>query len=253
MINRRSPREIECMRQAGAIVAEVLERCRTLAVPGVTTEELDQKADALIRERNAIPLFKGYRGYPKSICASVNEEVVHGIPGPRRLQAGDILSVDVGVRLGGYCADAAITAPVGEVSEEAMRLMQVCREALDRGIRTLTPGMRLSTLSEAIQKYVESQNCSVVRDYTGHGIGREMHEEPQVPNFVTKAVRDRVLPEGAVVAIEPMVNAGGFEVRRLENGWTVVTADHSLSAHFEHTVAITESGGDVLTLAPERN
>ena len=169
------------------------------------------------------------------------------------MQAGDILSVDVGVRLGAYCADAAITVPVGEVSDEAMRLMQVCREALERGIRTLKPDMRLSTLSEAMQKYVESQNCSVVRDYTGHGIGREMHEEPQVPNFVTRAVRDRVLPAGAVLAIEPMVNAGGFEVRRLENGWTVVTADHSLSAHFEHTVAITEGGGDVLTLAPERN
>ena len=248
MINRRSAREIENMRQAGAIVAEVLALCRDLARPEVTTERLNREADALIRERKGIPLFKGYRGYPKSICTSVNDEVVHGIPGPRILKAGDILSVDVGVRLGGYCADAAITVPVGDISEEAARLMDVCRESLERAIRTLKPGMRLATLSGAVQEYVESHRCSVVRDYTGHGIGREMHEDPQVPNFVSSVTQDRVLPSGTVLAIEPMVNAGAAAVRKLDNGWTVVTEDHSLSAHFEHTVAIMESGPDVLTL-----
>jgi len=250
VINRRSARDIECIRQAGAIVAEVLEMCRTMAKPDITTERLCREADALIRERKGIALFKGYRGYPKSICTSVNDEVVHGIPGPRKLKGGDLLSVDVGVRLGAYCADAAITVPVGEVSQEAARLMEICRESLERAIRTIQPGMRLSTLSRAVQEYVESQNCSVVRDYTGHGIGREMHEDPQVPNFVSSATQDRVLPSGTVLAIEPMVNAGRAAVRKLENGWTVVTEDHSLSAHFEHTVAITEGGLDVLTLLP---
>ena len=204
--------------------------------------------EALIRKRNGIPLFKGYKGFPKSVCASVNDEVVHGIPGPRKLREGDILSVDVGVRLGGYCADAAVTVPVGEIAAEAKHLIEVCRTALERGIGTLKPGMRLSTLSRAVQEYVESHHCSVVREYTGHGIGREMHEEPQVPNFFAKEIVDRILPEGAVLAIEPMVIAGGAAVRKLENGWTVVTEDHSLSAHFEHTVAITARGADVLTL-----
>ena len=249
MICRRSPREVECIRQAGAVVAEVLELCRRLAQPAVTTEEIDRQAESLIRRRNGIPLFKGYRNYPKSICLSINEEVVHGIPGPRKLQAGDIVSVDVGVRLGGYCADAAITFPVGNVPPEAERLMGITREALERAIAVLKPDMRLSIVSGAVQAYVESQGCSVVRKYTGHGIGREMHEEPQVPNFVSRSAADPVLPEGCVLAIEPMVNAGRPEVEVLENGWTVVTKDRSLSAHFEHTVAIRENGADVLTLA----
>jgi methionyl aminopeptidase len=247
VINRRSRREIECIRQAGAVVAEVLELCSRLAAPGVTTAELDREAEALIRERGGIPLFKGYRGFPASICASVNEEVVHGIPGDRALADGDILSVDVGVRLGAYCADAASTVPVGVIMPDAVRLMNICREALAKGIAALAPGVRLSALSGAIQKYVEAQGCSVVRDYTGHGIGREMHEDPQVPNFVSGAVRDVTLPEGCVLAIEPMVNAGGHAVRRLANGWTVVTRDRSLSTHFEHTVAVTADGPLVLT------
>lgn len=247
MIERRSGREIECIRQAGVVVADALELCKKLAVPGITTGELDREAEALIRERGGIPLFKGYRGFPATICASVNEEVVHGIPGARKLNNGDIISVDVGVRLGGYCADAAVTVPVGEVSPDATRLMDICRAALAKGIEVLRPGVRLSVLSGAIQNYVEAQGCSVVRDYTGHGVGRELHEDPQIPNFVTKSVRDEVLPEGCVLAIEPMVNAGGPKVRRLANGWTVVTQDRSLSAHFEHTVAITIDGPKVLT------
>lgn len=253
MINVRSPREIDCMRQAGVIVSEVLDLCRRLARPGVTTEEIDREAEAFIRTRGGIPLFKGYRGYPKSICASVNDEVVHGIPGPRALAAGDILSVDVGVRLGAYCGDAAVTVPIEGITPEAQRLLDVCRTALERGIAGLKPGMRLSTLCRTIQDYVESQQCSVVRDYTGHGIGREMHEDPQVPNFFTRRMEDRTLPEGTVLAIEPMVNAGRADVRKLENGWTVVTADHSLSAHFEHTVAITRQGPRVLTAGPEQD
>jgi methionyl aminopeptidase len=257
VINCRSPREIECIRRAGVIVAETLMLCGGLARPGVTTEELDREADALIRKRNAISLFKGYRGsaktpYPKSICTSVNEEVVHGIPGPRELRAGDIVSIDVGVRLGAYCADAAITVPVDGVSGQAQTLLEVCRAALESGIAALRPGMRLSELSRAIQEYVESRNCSVVRDYTGHGIGREMHEDPQIPNYYGKGMPDPVLPLGSVLAIEPMVNAGGRKVCKLENDWTVVTADHSLSAHFEHTVAITERGAEILTLYLER-
>jgi methionyl aminopeptidase len=247
VIERRSRREIECIRQAGEIVAETLKLCGELAAPGRTTGELDREAEALIRKRGGVPLFKGYRGFPASICASVNDEVVHGIPGARELAEGDILSVDVGVRLGGYCADAAVTVAVGEVPAEASRLMEICRTALAKGIETLRPGVRLSVLSGAIQTYVEAQSCSVVRDYTGHGIGRELHEDPQIPNFVAKTIRDEVLPEGCVLAIEPMVTAGGPKVRRMANGWTVVTMDRSLSAHYEHTVAVTAEGPVVLT------
>lgn len=247
MIHRRSRREIDCIRQAGEIVADVLELCAARAKPGVTTEEIDRAAEDFTRERGGIPLFKGYRGFPATICASVNSEVVHGIPGPRKLAEGDILSIDVGVRLGAYCADAAVTVPVGEISPEAQRLIDICRAALERGIATLKPDMRLSTLSSAIQEYAEAQGCGVVREYTGHGIGRELHEEPQIPNFVSKSVRDCVIPEGAVLAIEPMVTAGGPRVKRLANGWTVVTLDGSLSAHCEHTVAVTADGPEILT------
>ena len=236
------------MRRAGAIVAEALDVCERMIEPGLTTAELDREVESLIRKKNAKALFKGYRGYPKAICASVNEEVVHGIPGSRELKSGDIIGIDVGVRLDGYCGDAATTFGVGKISEEARGLIQVCNTALERAIGTLRPNMRLSELSRAIQTYVESQGCSVVRKYTGHGIGREMHEEPQVPNFVAPSVPDPLLPEGAVLAIEPMVNAGGSDVEVLKNGWTVVTKDGSLSAHAEHTVAIVAKGPEVLTL-----
>ncbi len=248
MIVRRSAREIECMRAAGAIVAETLEVCRRMALPGVTTGAIDAEADVCIRKAGGTSLFKGYRGYPGNICVSVNEEVVHGIPGTRVLQDGDALSVDVGVRLGGYCADAAVTIPVGRWTPETTRLAEVCRESLDRAIGVLRPGVSLSTVCRAIQTYVESQGFSVVRRYTGHGIGREMHEDPQVPNFFARSMTDVTLPEGAVLAIEPMINAGRPEVEVLKNGWTVVTKDRAWSAHFEHTVAIRETGPDILTL-----
>jgi len=238
------------MRRAGAVVAEVLERIREIAQPGITLEELDREAEALIRRRKGVPLFKGYHGFPASICASVNEEVVHGIPGPRKLQEGDILSTDVGVRLDGYCGDAAVTFGIGRIGPDAERVIRVARTALDRAIAVVRAGCRVSDISAAIQRYVESEGCSVVRKYTGHGIGREMHEEPQVPNFVSGAMADPGLRAGNVLAIEPMVNLGGPEVEVLENGWTVVTKDRSLSAHFEHTVAVREDGADVLTVLP---
>ena len=247
MIKLKTPEEIEHMRKAGKVVAEVLRSIRRAAKPRVTTAELDVLAEELILRRGGRPLFKGYRGYPSSICASINEEVVHGIPGPRRLRKGDILSVDVGVSLGGYCGDAAITLPIGDVSPEAKNLISVCRGALKRAINKARSGARLSEVCGAIQQYVESQGCSVVRQYTGHGIGREMHEEPQIPNFVSSGMDDPVLEPGMTLAIEPMVNSGGGQVSVLENGWTVRTKDRSLSAHFEHTVAVTEDGLEVLT------
>jgi methionyl aminopeptidase len=250
MITQRSAREIECMRRAGAIVAETLAIIERMAKPGVTLGELDSAAEAHIRSRKGIPLFKGYHGFPGTICASVNEEVVHGIPGSRLLEEGDILSVDCGARLDGYCGDAAVTLGIGTVSDEAQSLLDVTRTALERGIAAIKAGCCVSDISRAVQLYAETMGCSVVRKYTGHGIGREMHEEPQVPNFVSRMVPDPVLKAGSVVAIEPMVNQGRAEVEVLENGWTVVTKDRKLSAHFEHTVAVTEDGSDILTLLP---
>jgi len=249
VITLRSDREIECMRRAGAVVAEVLARCEEIAGPGVTLRELDREAESLIRSRNGIPLFKGYHGFPAALCTSVNEEVVHGIPGSRKLREGDILGIDCGVRLDGYCGDAAVTLGIGKVSQEAKRLMDIGRAALVRAIEVLKAGVRLSVVSRAVQMYVESRGCSVVRKYTGHGIGREMHEEPQVPNFVSRMMHDAVLKEGTVLAIEPMVNLGKSEVEVLDNGWTVVTKDRMLSAHYEHTVAVTKNGPDILTIS----
>lgn len=249
MIPRQTPEGIERMREAGAIVADVLELCAGMAQPGIATADLDREAEGFIRRAGATPLFKGYRGYPATLCTSINEQVVHGIPGTRRLVAGELLSLDVGVRFHGFCADAALTVAVGTpVDPHAQRLLDVCRDSLGRGIATLKPNMRLSTLCRAIQLYVETNGFSVVRKYTGHGIGREMHEEPQVPNFWARSMSDPVLPPGAVLAIEPMINAGRADTQVLDDGWTVVTRDGSLSAHFEHTVAITESGPDILTL-----
>ena len=247
MIRLKSPDEIERMRKAGKIVAEVLHAIGKAAKPRVATAELDALAEELILRRGGKPLFKGYRGYPRTICASVNEEVVHGIPGPRRLRKGDIVSVDVGVSLDGYAGDAAVTFPVGEISTDAKKLISVCREALRRAISEVRPGVRLSRISSAVQEYVEAQGCSVVRQFTGHGIGKEMHEEPQVPNFVSPGMDDPVLEPGLTLAIEPMVNSGGHEVDVLDNHWTVVTKDRSLSAHFEHTVAVTEDDAEILT------
>jgi len=247
MINIRTLQEIAKIRKSSSLVARALQRVREAIRPGVTTAELDRIAEETIRRGGGVPAFKGYRGFPASLCVSVNEEVVHGIPGRRRLKEGDIVSLDLGVLMDGYYGDAAITVPVGEVSELAKRLLQVTEEALYRGIEKARAGNRLFDISHAIQRWVEAAGFSVVRDFVGHGIGRALHEEPQVPNFGPPNQGPR-LDVGMVLAIEPMVNTGTWRVRVLENGWTVVTADGGLSAHFEHTVAITEGGPEILSL-----
>jgi len=237
------------MRLAGEIVAASFQCIEDMLVPGVPSEQIDKTVEAFVQGRGGSLLFKGYRGFPASTCISINEEVVHGIPGRRRLAAGDIVSIDIGVRYQGWCADAARTFPIGEVSAQKSAVTDAARGALAAAINALYPGMRLVELSRTIQDYVESRGFSVVRNYVGHGIGREMHEEPQVPNFVDASVRQAttVLPEGCCLAIEPMVNAGAFEVETLSNGWTVVTSDHKPSAHWEDTVAITAAGPVVIT------
>lgn len=247
MVILRTPAEIEQMRRAGSLVGQVLERLREHVAPGVSTRELDAIAENMIRSRGGVPSFKGYRGYPASICASVNNEIIHGIPGDRMLVDGDIVSIDCGAMLGGYHGDAAMTFPVGDVSAEAEKLMTVTREALNAGIAMARPKMRLGDVGNAIQRYVEANGFSVVRDFVGHGIGRHMHEDPQIPNFGPAGMGMR-LRTGMVLAIEPMVNAGGHEVVVMDDGWTACTRDGSLSAHFEHTVAITDDGPEVLTL-----
>lgn len=246
MIVRKSPAEIAIMRRAGRITAEALRVVGEAVVVGVTTAELDRLAEELITSRGAVPAFKGYHGFPASICASLNNEVVHGIPGERGLHGGDILSVDIGAIVDGYYGDSAMTFPVGAVSDEARRLLDVTRAALDAGVATCREGMRLHDIGHAVQTVAERAGFGVVREYVGHGIGREMHEEPNVPNF-GQAGTGPTLKRGMVLAIEPMINAGGAAVVSLSDGWTVVTRDGSLSAHFEHTVAITEDGPDILT------
>ncbi|MBM4043534.1 MAG: type I methionyl aminopeptidase [Planctomycetes bacterium] len=250
MVSRKSPREIELMRAAGRVVAEALDAVTKTVAVGVTTDALDRLVDRLILERGGTPAFKGYRGFPRSICASVNEEVVHGIPGPRPLAAGDIISVDVGVRYAKYFADAAVTLPIGSISKEAQRLLAVTQEALRLALAVVKPGSRVSDISRTVQQFVEKNGYSVVRRYTGHGIGRKMHEDPQVPNFVSRETleNDEVLQPGMTLAIEPMVNQGTFDTDVLKNKWTVVTKDRKLSAHFEHTVAVAQNGVDILTL-----
>jgi len=247
MIILKGRREIELMRRAGRVVAEVLAVLEKHIAPGVTTLELNRIAEEALSRRGAIPAFKGYRGFPASICVAINQEVVHGIPSLKKLAEGDIISIDIGAIVEGYYGDAAATFPVGSIDEEKERLLKVTREALWQGIKQAVAGNRLSDISHAIQKHVESNGFSVVRDYVGHGIGREMHEDPQVPNFGPPGRGPRLRP-GMTLAIEPMVNAGTHEVITLSDGWTVVTADGKPSAHFEHTVAITEEGPDVLTL-----
>jgi len=235
------------MRQSNRLVAQVLRKLKEAIKPGISTKELDQIAERSIRKGGGTPAFKGYRGYPASLCVSVNEEVVHGIPGPRRLKEGDIVSLDLGVYLHGYYGDAAITVPVGKVSQEATMLQEVTQQALYKGIEQARSGKRLFDISHAIQSWVESFGLSVVRDFVGHGIGRDLHEDPQVPNFGPPHHGPRLLP-GMVLAIEPMINIGTWEIKVLRDGWTVVTSDGSLSAHFEHTVAITDAGPDILSL-----
>jgi methionyl aminopeptidase len=247
MVIIKSPREIEQLKRSNAMVAEVFEKLRGMIVPGITTRELDQVAEEFILLKGARPAFKGYRGFPATLCISINDEVVHGIPGQRRLKEGDIVSLDVGVNYIGYFGDAAITLPVGEVDPEAKRLLEVTKKALYIGIEKAKAGNRLFDISYAIQNWVESHGFSVVRDFVGHGIGRELHEEPQIPNFGTPHQGPR-LEKGMVFALEPMVNEGTHEVRVLSDGWTVVTADGKRSAHFEHTIAITDDGAEILSV-----
>jgi methionyl aminopeptidase len=242
----RSPAEISRMRAANRLVAELLDDLRAAAAPGMTTAELDALAEAKIRMAGGIPAFKGYRGYPATICASVNDQVIHGIPSRRALAAGDVLSIDVGALLDGFYGDAAITVPVGAISDDAARLLRVTEESLYKAIAQARVGNRVSDIGHAVQQHVETHGYSVVREFVGHGIGESMHEEPQIPNFGDPGHGPR-LAEGMVLAIEPMVNLGLPAVRVLDDGWTAVTKDGSLSAHFEHTVAVTASGPVVLT------
>ncbi|MGE4282929.1 MAG: type I methionyl aminopeptidase [Clostridia bacterium] len=246
MITIKSAQEIEYMRHAGQIVSETHKLLEKAIRPGVTTKELDSIAEEYIRSQGAEPSFKGYNGFPASICASVNEEVVHGIPGLTKLKDGNIISIDIGAIYKGYHGDAARTHPVGNISEEAKRLIQVTRDSFFEGLKFAVEGNRLSDISSAIQKYVECHGYSVVRDFVGHGIGQQMHEEPQIPNFGNPGRGPRLLT-GMALAIEPMVNAGKHHVKILPNRWTVITVDGSFSAHYEHTIVIGQEGPEILT------
>ncbi len=246
MIKIKTAKEIELIKRACFVVSKVLKQLKEYLQPGISTDELDSKARQILGELGATSAFKGYRGYPANICTSVNEEVVHGIPGKRRLKAGDIIGLDVGARLNGYFGDIACTFPVERISQAAQQLLKVSRDALACGVAAACEGNRLLDISCAIQSYVESFGYSVVRKFVGHGIGSRMHEEPEIPNF-GKAGQGPILKAGMVLAIEPMVNEGSFEVEILENKWTAVTTDRKLSAHFEHTVCITKEGPEILT------
>jgi methionyl aminopeptidase len=246
MITFKSATELEAMRQSSRIVATVLAELEPLIRPGIRTRDLDLYAEKRTRELGAVPAFKGYRGYPASVCVSVNEEVIHGIPSGRLLQDGDIVSLDFGVLFEGFFSDSALTVPVGRVSPEALKLIATAELSFFKGLEQMKDGQRLSDVSAAIQEYVESQGFSVIRQFVGHGIGRALHEEPQVPNFGVPGRGPKVRP-GLTVAIEPMIAAGGPEVEILEDGWTAVTRDRGLAAHYEHTVAMTENGPEVLS------
>jgi methionyl aminopeptidase len=246
MVILKMPDEIEKLRTANLIVAEILQELREKVRPGVTTRELDNLCEQLSRRKRVRPAFKGYRGYPFALCTSVNGEVVHGMPSERPLVAGDIVSLDFGVNYQGYFGDAAITVPVGSVSAEAQRLMKVTEEGLYDAISQAVAGNRLGDVSAAVQERVESAGFSVVREFVGHGIGRSLHEDPQIPNYGVRG-RGIELKVGMVLAIEPMVNEGSYDVKVLQDGWTVITEDGKLSAHFEHSVAITENGPDILS------
>jgi len=248
MIIYKSPDEIAKMRKAGRVVAGTIDRVVAAVRPGLATTELDAVAEAYIKERGSTPSFKGYKGYPASICVSINDEVVHGIPSPKRVLAeGDILSLDFGAIWEGFHADSALTMCVGDPpSAEAEKLVRATEEALEAGVSQIVPGARLSDVGAAVQQVAEGAGFSVVREYVGHGIGRNLHEDPQIPNYGEPG-RGPVIKPGLVVAVEPMVNIGGWETRVLADDWTVVTDDGSLSAHFEHTIAVTEDGREVLT------
>jgi len=246
----KSPRELQHMRAAGRILAEVKERLKALVKAGVSTKEIDDDVEALILSRGATSAFKGYRGYPATVCTSINDEVVHGIPSAKRkLKEGDIIGLDLGCIVEGYYADCAISLPVGSVPARVQELLDVTRESLDKAIVQCRAGNRLGDISHAVQSHVESHGFAVVRAFVGHGIGKQLHEEPQVPNF-GEAGRGPLLKAGMALAIEPMVTMGSWEVRVLEDRWTAVTADGSLAAHFEDTIAITDDGPEVLTRLP---
>ena len=256
-ITLRSRREIDLMRRAGAVVADVLSKLQEIAEPGVSTGELDDVASEMTADVGAEALFKGVRNpyaripFPGTICASINEQIVHGIPSKdAKLKGGDILSIDYGVRVDGYCADAAVTIAIGEISKDKRRLMDVTRDVLGIAVAKAAPAVRWSEIAGRMQGYAESAGFSVVRDFVGHGIGRKMHEEPKLPNFVDDDLlsHDTVLREGMILAVEPMINAGSSAVRTLKNGWTAVTKDGKCSAHFEHTIAIVKNGCEVLTV-----
>ncbi len=247
MITIKSPREIEIMRRSGKITAKTLAMLMQAAKPGVSTGELDRLADASIRSMGGIPTFVGYNGYPSAICTSVNDEVVHGMPGDRVLCEGDLLSIDIGTTLDGYVSDSAVTVAIGTVSDAAARLMRVTQECLMHGIAAMQLGNRLGDIGSAVQRHAEANGYGVVRALVGHGVGRKMHEDPQVPNYGTPG-EGTALRRGLVLAVEPMITEGTFEVATLEDGWTVVTEDGKLAAHFEHTIAITDDGPKILTL-----
>lgn len=247
MIEVKNDSELQKMREAGKVTAAVLKLMTELVKPGISTLELDAAAEKMIRSFGATPLFLGYYGFPGTICASVNEEVVHGIPKKDRiLKSGDIISIDTGARLDGFCSDAAITLGVGEVSDEAQRLMDVTKKSLYKAIGQVKPGKRLGDVEHAVETFAKQNGVGVVRDYCGHGIGRNMHEEPSIPNF-GKPGTGPLLEKGMVLAIEPMLTAGTYRVRELDDGWTVVTADGKYAAHFEHTVAVTANGSEIFT------
>jgi methionyl aminopeptidase len=251
VIIRKSPREIEQMARAGAVVARTHELMREHVRPGVTTEELDRIAEEFIRSEGGVPTFKGYRGYPAALCISRNDTVVHGIPGRDALAEGDLVSIDVGVTLGGFVADSAWSYAVGEISDGAQRLLEVCEAALYAGIDQARIGNRVGDIGAAVQHVTEEAGFSVVRSLVGHGVGRDMHEEPQIPNFGAPG-RGPLLAEGMTLAIEPMITAGSADVVLLDDRWSIVTEDGSLSAHFEHTVAVTDEGPRILTMVGAR-
>ena len=246
MITLKSKREIEIMRDASRIVAEVLQELCLRCKAGVTTRELDKTAEEKTHHRGGSPAFKGYRGYPRALCTSINQQVVHGIPGDYELKEGDIVGLDYGVVYGGYFGDAAITVAIGKVSPEAQKLLRVTEECLYRGIDQMILGNHLADISQAIQTHAESNGFSLVREFGGHGIGKRMHEDPMVLNYVSNGRGIKLRP-GLVLAVEPMVNMGKYPVKVLADGWTVVTCDDMPSAHFEHTIAVTENGPDILT------
>lgn len=248
MIISKTPREIEIMRHAGKIVALTHAELQKYISPGISTKELDAIAEKFIRKHDAIPSFKGYNGFRGSICASVNNELVHGIPGDRVLKDGDIISIDIGAKYNGYHGDSAWTYPVGTIDDETRKLLEVTEESLFLGLKEAKPGERLSNISHSIQTFVEANGFSIVREYVGHGVGQDLHEDPQIPHYGPPNKGPR-LKLGMVLAIEPMVNAGSRYVRTLSDNWTVVTVDDKMCAHFEHTIAITEDGYEILTKA----